>query len=326
MVNQAKPAFESVSNNGVTYVRLLPFTKPPPWTMIAAGNRPGPLGVFKSRVSGIPPGRENSRSFCSAANAPVAKRNISRKASIGEFISHTGLPGVPYNVINGPFSKRAASFNRRGGYGKALGRFTVGDARVWSQSRVRDCGDSDAGARHRGEHGDFFGGEQRAAQAAGLPRSGTAGDDRGNYSAAQPSVSGAAGERRAFSHMAEGVQIVRVDGGDSADEFESDGRGACGAAERVPGVGESVSCARHGASAGAIVSPGRRPAGTRSCRDSERRALAAAVSRRPWADREKDSAGRFSLRGGRHSTSGFPFSEGPAIGQSCAAARARRPV
>src|SRR6185312_15371469 len=103
MVNQAKPAFESVSNNGVTYVRLLPFTKPPPWTMIAAGNRPTPLGVFKSRVSGIPPGRENSTSFCSAANAPVAKRNISRKASIGEFISHAGLPGIPYNVIDGHF-------------------------------------------------------------------------------------------------------------------------------------------------------------------------------------------------------------------------------
>src|SRR3954471_7603674 len=80
MLNQAKPALARGPNKGRTFVLLLPSSKPPPWTRIAAGKGPGPSGTCRSSRSGLPPGFPYSTSFLSMSaadknGAATAKRS-----------------------------------------------------------------------------------------------------------------------------------------------------------------------------------------------------------------------------------------------------------
>src|ERR1700679_1364362 len=79
MLNHANPALASGSNKGLTLVLLLPSSKPPPWTRMAAGNGPGPSGTCRSSSTGLPPGRAYSTSFLSiGAAGTVAAQAIAR--------------------------------------------------------------------------------------------------------------------------------------------------------------------------------------------------------------------------------------------------------
>src|SRR5580658_8946313 len=172
MLNQAKPASVSGSNNGRTLVLLLTSSNPPPWIRMAAGNGPGPSGTCRSRSNGMLSGRPYSTSFLSkgAAASEAAQatartkvvvrmeglyqwRTARRRAAIRQHQQWSGHAGkvVMHGAMRGECTQRAHDVARLPGAGNSSSLDGDGDTALRIHATHGEL------QRNRRPHGRIFG-------------------------------------------------------------------------------------------------------------------------------------------------------------------------